>query len=84
MSTYDEFCKKLDKLDNEFKAKMEDQNKKFFADRPSDDTISPELRDHYQEFEKMIREHTERFIDQMQSQMEKFKKRYSDTINENK
>jgi len=31
-----------------FDRKMEEQNKKFFADKPDDSTLSPEMREHYE------------------------------------
>ena len=43
-TTYEEFAEKLDRLDKEFEKKMEDQNKKFFADKPDDSTLSPEMK----------------------------------------
>eukprot|EP00669_Euglena_mutabilis_P007943 TRINITY_DN310_c0_g1_i2.p1 TRINITY_DN310_c0_g1~~TRINITY_DN310_c0_g1_i2.p1 ORF type:complete len:140 (+),score=33.74 TRINITY_DN310_c0_g1_i2:32-421(+) len=60
-TTYQEFADKLDRLDAEFAKKMEDQNKKFFADKPDDSTLSPEMKEHYDKFEKMIKEHTDKF-----------------------
>ena len=55
---YQEFSDKLDRLDAEFDKKMEEQNKKFFADKPDESTLSPEMKEHYDKFEKMIKEHT--------------------------
>ena len=43
-TTYEEFAEKLDRLDKEFEKKMEDQNKKFFADKPDESTLSPEMK----------------------------------------
>merc|ERR1711976_779408 len=56
---YQEFSDKLDRLDSEFDKKMEEQNKKFFADKPDESTLSPEMKEHYDKFEKMIKEHAE-------------------------
>jgi len=58
-TTLQEFSDKLDRLDAEFGKKMEEQNKKFFADKPDEATLSPEMKEHYEKFEKMIKEHTD-------------------------
>ena len=44
-TTLQEFSDKLDRLDAEFAKKMEEQNKKFFADKPDESTLSPEMKD---------------------------------------
>ena len=59
-TTLQEFSDKLDRLDAEFAKKMEEQNKKFFADKPDESTLSPEMKEHYDKFEKMIKEHTDK------------------------
>ena len=83
-TTYEEFCEKLDKLDREFEKKMEEQNKKFFADKPPDDTLSPEMREHYEKFEKMIKEHTEKFSKKMRDHSEHFKQKFKELLEQQK
>lgn len=79
---YQQFCDKLDKLDGDFKSKMEDQNTIFFADKPEEQNMTPELREHYEKFEKMIQEHTEKFSLKMQEHTEQFKKKYKSIAKE--
>eukprot|EP01003_Olkasia_polycarbonata_P000762 NODE_1157_length_592_cov_533.241252_g1083_i0.p1 GENE.NODE_1157_length_592_cov_533.241252_g1083_i0~~NODE_1157_length_592_cov_533.241252_g1083_i0.p1 ORF type:complete len:93 (+),score=41.87 NODE_1157_length_592_cov_533.241252_g1083_i0:73-351(+) len=83
-TTYQEFSDKLDKLDAEFAKKMEEQNKKFFADKPDDSTLSPEMKEHYDKFEKMIKEHTDKFNKKMKEHSEHFKAKFAELLEQQK
>ena len=83
-TTYQEFSDKLDKLDAEFAKKMEEQNKKFFADKPDDSTLSPEMKEHYDKFEKMIKEHTDKFNKKMRDHSEHFKQKFAELLEQQK
>ena len=50
--TLEEFTAKMHKADEEFCLKMEEQNKRFFQDKPDNSTLSPEMIEHYERFEK--------------------------------
>ncbi|KNH08249.1 kinetoplastid membrane protein KMP-11 [Perkinsela sp. CCAP 1560/4] len=83
-TTLQEFSDKLDRLDDEFRKKMEDQNKKFFADKPEESSLSPEMKEHYDRFEKLIQEHTEKFNKKMRDHSADFKNKFSDLLEQQK
>jgi len=83
-TTYQEFSDKLDRLDGEFGKKMEEQNKKFFADKPDDSTLSPEMKEHYEKFEKMIKEHTDKFNKKMREHSGHFKSKFQELLEQQK
>ena len=83
-TTYEEFADKLDKLDAEFDKKMVEQNKKFFADKPDESTLSPEMKEHYEKFEKMIQEHTLKFSKKMREHSEHFKAKFKELLEQQK
>jgi len=71
-------------LDAEFAKKMEEQNKKFFADKPDESTLSPEMKEHYEKFEKMIKEHTDKFNKKMRDHSEHFKQKFAELLEQQK
>ena len=83
-TTLQEFSDKLDRLDAEFGKKMEEQNKKFFADKPDEATLSPEMKEHYEKFEKMIKEHTDKFNKKMREHSEHFKTKFAELLEQQK
>ena len=83
-TTYQEFSDKLDRLDAEFGKKMEEQNKKFFADKPDESTLSPEMKEHYDKFEKMIKEHTDKFNKKMRDHSAHFKQKFQELLEQQK
>ena len=83
-TTLQEFSDKLDRLDAEFAKKMEEQNKKFFADKPDESTLSPEMKEHYEKFEKMIKEHTDKFNKKMRDHSEHFKQKFAELLEQQK
>jgi GTPase involved in cell partitioning and DNA repair len=83
-TTLQEFSDKLDRLDGEFGKKMEEQNKKFFADKPDESTLSPEMKEHYEKFEKMIKEHTDKFNKKMREHSEHFKGKFAELLEQQK
>lgn len=83
-TTYEEFAAKLDRLDEEFNKKMQEQNSKFFADKPDDSTLSPEMKEHYEKFEKMIQEHTDKFNKKMHEHSEHFKQKFAELLEQQK
>ena len=83
-TTLQEFSDKLDRLDAEFGKKMEEQNKKFFADKPDEATLSPEMKEHYEKFEKMIKEHTDKFNKKMREHSAHFKQKFAELLEQQK
>ncbi len=83
-TTLQEFSDKLDRLDAEFAKKMEEQKKKFFADKPDESTLSPEMKEHYEKFEKMIKEHTDKFNKKMRDHSEHFKQKFAELLEQQK
>ncbi|TPP48100.1 Kinetoplastid membrane protein 11 family protein [Leishmania donovani] len=83
-TTYEEFSAKLDRLDEEFNRKMQEQNAKFFADKPDESTLSPEMKEHYEKFERMIKEHTEKFNKKMHEHSEHFKQKFAELLEQQK
>ena len=83
---------------------MEEQNKKFFADKPDDSTLSPEMKEHYDkvcpffvfvphfvatqtfnlQFERMIKEHTDKFNKKMREHSEHFKGKFAELLEQQK
>jgi len=68
----------------EFGKKMEEQNKKFFADKPDEATLSPEMKEHYEKFEKMIKEHTDKFNKKMREHSGHFKQKFAELLEQQK
>nr|AAP88967.1 kinetoplastid membrane protein 11 [Trypanosoma rangeli] len=83
-TTLEEFSAKLDRLDAEFAKKMEEQTKKFFADKPDESTLSPEMKEHYEKFERMIQEHTDKFNKKMHEHSEHFKSKFAELLEQQK
>ena len=68
-----ELSDKLHRPIDEFRKKMEDRKKQFLADKPEDSSLSPEMKEHYDRFEKRIQKHTEKFTKKSHELTEAFR-----------
>jgi hypothetical protein len=68
---------RMDLYDAKFAKMMDEQNKKFFADKPDEAFMTPEMKQQYESFEKMIKEHTDKFNKKMREHSAEFKAKYA-------
>merc|ERR1711964_178650 len=54
------------------------------ADKPDESTLSPEMKEHYDKFEKMIKEHTEKFSKKMREHSAHFKQKFQELLEQQK
>merc|ERR1711964_312286 len=47
-------------------------------------TLSPEMKEHYEKFEKMIKEHTDKFNKKMKEHSEHFKAKFAELLEQQK
>lgn len=84
VASVEEFKEHAANVEEQFADKLTKQVKAYQADRPADHDLSPELKDHYDQFAGDIAQHADQYKDKMGEINEKFLKMYQSMLKEHK
>ena len=78
------YCDKMDRVHDAYVAKIVEHTKKLLADKPDESELSPEMKAHYEKFERMVKQRAATCVAQLEESFERMKAKFADLLEQQK